>query len=168
MMQWVSRMFYPIWNFYSSLSSLFVLLSLLYLFFFLVIFSLLLLLLLLLFVKYYHPSWILSSNTVLHSFRCVTNVCQFLCLITCRSSSTSPVHLIRCLPLFIVSTIVTVTIFFFGGGTFSLFIISVCIYHGSWAILLILQWLPLVLYPYTLIFYSPVFLLFYGTIIFFL
>ena len=108
MMQWVSRKFYPIWNLYSSSSFSPSFLS--YLFFFSVLFSLPLFLLLLLFLKHYKPSWILASNTVLHSFRCVITVCQFLCLITCRSSSTSPVHLIPCLPIFIVSSIVTVTI----------------------------------------------------------
>lgn len=130
-----------------------------YLFFFLVLFSLLLLLLLL-FFKHYNPSWILASKTILYSFRCVTTVYQFLCLITCRSSSTSPVHLIRCLPLFIVSSIVTHYLF----GILSLFIVSVCIYHGSVSDFMNFTMFAPCNASLYLFFYSPVFFLFYGTI----
>jgi hypothetical protein len=66
--------------------------------------------------------WTLASNKILlHIFRCLFTVSKFLIPIFFKSSSSSSVHLFRDLPLFLLPSILAVTICF---GILSLFNIS--------------------------------------------
>ena len=72
-----------------------------------------LLLHLLLLLSYCSPLWTLVSNTfLLHSFRSLTTVYWFFTPVIFRPSSTLSVHLFHGLPLFLIPSILAVTIFF--------------------------------------------------------
>jgi hypothetical protein len=87
----------------------------------------LLLLLHLLLLKHYSPLWTLASNTVLvHSFHPLATACQFLIHIIFRSFPISSVHLFYALPLFLIPSILAVTVCI---GLLSFFIRSLCPYH---------------------------------------
>ena len=117
-------------------------------------------------LKPYIQLWTLASNTLLpHLFWCLPIACRVLIPITFRSSSTSSILFFHALHLFLISSILAVTISFF--GILAVFILSVYPHHHHPTDLINFVVLaPLNVSCTCLLVLLPAFFFFYGTIIF--